>query len=54
VKVDELADLIASRTGLNEAEIRQVLQELEDTDIYIQSLGLAGKTGWFGKRNRKS
>ncbi len=53
VKVDELADLIAGRTGLNEDEIREVLQELEDTDIYVQSLGRSGKAGWFGKRNRK-
>lgn len=50
VKVDELADLIASSTGMNEAEIRQVLQELNDTDIYVQSSGQACKRRWFGKR----
>jgi len=54
VKVDELADIIASRTGMNEAEIRQVLQELNDTDIYVQSQGRTCGRGWFGKRNRKS
>lgn len=53
VKVDELTDLIASRTGMNEAEIRQVLQELNDTDIYVRSQGRACGRGWFGKRNRK-
>ncbi len=53
VKVDELADLIASRTGMNQAEIQQVLQELKDTDIYVKAPGQAGKRGRFGKRDRK-
>lgn len=43
--VNELADLIASRTGLDEGEIRQVLQELKDTTIYVQSPGPASGVG---------
>jgi len=54
VKVDELADIIAGRTGMNEAEIRRVLQELNDTDIYVRPQGRTCGRGWFGKRNRKS
>lgn len=50
VEIDELVDLIAARTGLDEAEIRQVLLELGDTEIYLQSPESAFKTGRFGSR----
>lgn len=37
VDVKELADMLANRTGLDKGEIRQVLQELEDTSVYVGS-----------------
>ncbi len=53
VDIDELVDLMARRTGLSEGEIRQALQELGDTDIYLRSLGLCGEGGCFGDLNLK-
>lgn len=45
VEMDELVDLMARRTGLNEQEIREVLEELADTEIYLQCPGSALRTG---------
>lgn len=53
VGIDDLIDLMAHRSGLSEGEIRRVLQELEDTDIYLRSLGPAGEGGCLGDLDLK-
>ena len=37
--MEELIDLIASRTGLNEGEVSQVLLELRDTVVFFNRQG---------------
>lgn len=41
--MEELADLLSNRTGLDEGEIRQVLQELDDTSVFMNPQKSRGK-----------
>lgn len=47
-EMDELVDLIASRTGLNEGEIRQVLLELRDSVTFFNRQGRGVKLEGLG------
>ena len=38
-EMDELIDLIAARTGLNEGDVRQVLLELRDAVVFFNRQG---------------
>ena len=46
--MEELIDLIASRTGLNEGEVSQVLLELRDTVVFFNRQGRAVKLEGLG------
>ena len=41
VEIDELVDLIAARTGLNEGDVRQVMLEMRDAVIFYNKQGRA-------------
>jgi hypothetical protein len=47
-EMDELIDLIAARTGLNEGEIRQVLLEMRDSVLFYNLQGRAVKLEGLG------
>jgi len=47
-EMDELIDLIAARTGLNEGEIRQVLLEMRDAVLFYNLQGRAVKLEGLG------
>jgi len=46
--MEELIDLIASRTGLNEGEVRQVLFELRDSVVFYNLQGRPVKLEGLG------
>ncbi|MBS1251527.1 MAG: hypothetical protein MAG451_00560 [Anaerolineales bacterium] len=48
VNVNELANLLAGQTGLDEGDIRQVLRELKDTSVYVN----ASASGCEGRNRR--
>jgi hypothetical protein len=46
--MDEMIDLIAARTGLNEGEVRQVLLEMRDAVLFYNLQGRAVKVEGLG------
>jgi hypothetical protein len=48
VEIDELVDLIAARTGLNEGDVRQVMLEMRDAVIFYNKQGRPVKLEGLG------
>jgi hypothetical protein len=48
VDIDEMVDLIAARTGLNEGDVRQVMLEMRDAVIFYNKQGRPVKLEGLG------
>jgi hypothetical protein len=48
VDIDEMVDLIAARTGLNEGDVRQVMLEMRDVVIFYNKQGRPVKLEGLG------